>query len=405
MRRAWNLASETEPDRLTHGFHTYPGRMHPAVAARALADLAGNGTLVLDPFCGGGTVPVESMVAGCDGIGVDLNPLALRIAQVRCDLRDAAAIERFRQISVAVGEASEDRVRSRVDSRAPLPKWELQWYQMHILKELAGLWAEIGEVPKGPDRNALEMVFSAMVVKFSRQRSETSDQREDRRLRKGLVTEFFVRKSEELAERWSVLAETVPAGTPPPRFIEGDARRLPRLLARKRVDLILTSPPYGGTYDYVEHHARRYPWFGLSTRRFRDGELGARRKYSKGGGADWDTEVVDMLTSMARVLSPGGLAILLVGDAQVGRRRIEADAQLEHLAPRAGLRFLAAASQVRPDWQGGKARAEHLVVLGPGPKVQPPAAKPRVAPDREGGQTSKSRAPRTPRKPRRKRTK
>lgn len=401
LRRAWALAAETEPDRLTHGFHTYPGRMHPAVAAQVIADVAGSGATVLDPFCGGGTVLVEAMVAGCEGIGVDLNPLALRIAEVRCAIRDDTSRERFRTLAAAIGEASEARVRGRVDSRAPLPKWELQWYQVHILKELAGLWAEIRTLPLGEDRRALEMVFSAIVVKFSRQRAETTDRKLDRRLRKGLVTEFFVRKADELVERWGELADAVPKGSRAPRLIEGDALRLPRLLERRRVDLVLTSPPYGGTYDYVEHHARRYPWLGMKTDRFRKHELGARRRHGEGTRGDWDREVGHMLDAIAQVLAPGGVAVVLVGDGQLGRERVAADGQLEQLAPRAGLRVCAVASQPRADWRGGPPRKEHLVALAPGP---------RVAPTDRTGQTPRGRprpsgakpGPKPPPKPRRK---
>ena len=76
-----------------------------------------------------------------------------------------------------------------------------------------------------------------------------------KRIRKGLSTELFLRKAQELSERWAALNEV--AEGPPPLLFEGDARSLPRILGSKRMDLILTSPPYGGTYDYAAHHARR----------------------------------------------------------------------------------------------------------------------------------------------------
>ena len=46
-------ASREEPDTLTHGFHSYPARMHPAIARRVLQSYPGG--LVVDPFCGSGT--------------------------------------------------------------------------------------------------------------------------------------------------------------------------------------------------------------------------------------------------------------------------------------------------------------------------------------------------------------
>jgi len=49
---------------LTHGFHSYAGRMHPSTARVAVARFSQPGQDVLDPFCGSGTVLVEAMAAG-----------------------------------------------------------------------------------------------------------------------------------------------------------------------------------------------------------------------------------------------------------------------------------------------------------------------------------------------------
>ena len=103
-------ASEDERDTLTHGFHAYPARLHPEIASVALDTFARPGDLVLDPFCGSGTVLVEARVRGLDATGVDLNPLALRLAEVKTALRDAASRDRFRQALLDVGVRSEARV-------------------------------------------------------------------------------------------------------------------------------------------------------------------------------------------------------------------------------------------------------------------------------------------------------
>src|SRR5689334_6633782 len=70
---------------LTHPFHSYPARLHPATA-RVLVELVGGGGRgrpIVDPFCGSGTVPVEARAAGQRAIGVDLNPLAILVARAR----------------------------------------------------------------------------------------------------------------------------------------------------------------------------------------------------------------------------------------------------------------------------------------------------------------------------------
>jgi adenine-specific DNA methylase len=372
-----------ERDALTHGFHAYPARMHPAIARVILSELSlGPGSEVLDPFCGSGTVAVEAMVAGWRALGSDLDPLALRIARVKTERRSAKERDRFMHRCAEVAEASERRVRDRVDVRAQLSAEERAWYDVHVLKELAGLLDEIRKVDHEADRRALEMVFSAIVVKFSRQRAETAARSTGKHIRKGLPTEFFLRKAEELAGCWADLEAAVPRSSHAPRFVLSDARRLPQTLAGEyRCDLVLTSPPYGGTYDYLTHHARRHAWLGLNPKQLREREIGARRQLSgkRAGGGDrgdrrnankqgssrdkWDAQMLSVLQAIAGLLAPEGVAVFLVGDAELDGVREPADAQLERLAEAAELELVAVASQPRPDWRGGPPRREHLVAL------------------------------------------
>ncbi len=365
LARALESVDQAERDPLTHGVHAYPARMHHAIARSVLQAWAEPRTRVLDPFCGSGTVLVEARRLGVRACGVDLNPLALRIAEVKCARTSEAQRQRVAAQAMHVVEASLDRVDRRERVRAPLSAPERQWYQPHVLLELAGLHAELGALPPGFERRALEVVFSSIVVKFSRQRAETSERLVDKRIGKKVVTSFFARKVEELLRRWDELAAQAPPDGSTAGLFEGDARQLAEIVGRWRFDLVLSSPPYGGTYDYVEHHARRYPWLNLSLDAMRKAELGARRNLSQGRDAvqRWEQEVHSVLRSICGVLSPRGRVVLLVGDAEVGGRRIAADRQLEVLAGRAGLEVVASASQRRPDWEGGAPRREHLVAL------------------------------------------
>ena len=89
--------SRASYDSLTHGFHAYPARMHPAIARTLLGELSvGPGSRVLDPFCGSGTVAIEAMIAGWRAHGSDLDPLALRLARVKTERRGHKARARFR---------------------------------------------------------------------------------------------------------------------------------------------------------------------------------------------------------------------------------------------------------------------------------------------------------------------
>jgi SAM-dependent methyltransferase len=67
-----------------HGIHDYKGKFNPQIV-RAIANVLSlrGGDLVFDPFCGSGTVLLESLHDGRSAIGIDMNPLAVAIANAK----------------------------------------------------------------------------------------------------------------------------------------------------------------------------------------------------------------------------------------------------------------------------------------------------------------------------------
>ena len=61
--------------------HPFPARMAPEIAFEALSSLP-EGSLVLDPMCGSGTVLQQSLIHGHQAIGFDKDPLAVLISRV-----------------------------------------------------------------------------------------------------------------------------------------------------------------------------------------------------------------------------------------------------------------------------------------------------------------------------------
>ncbi len=357
-------AAHGSPDRWTHGFHVYPARMHPAIAHAVCSRWVQPGMTVLDPFCGSGTVVVEAMARGARVVAADLNPLAVRLAKLKCTRVD----EPHR---IALGELVDNMtlevlaaVKAREQVLAPLSPPERAFYEPHVLRELAVLHREVMAVKNKLAREILTMVFSAIVGKFSRQLADTREQAVEKHIGKGVPTRFFARKAHELIERFAALDTDLPYKVSTPKWLECDVRDLDKHLDVGSVDLVFSSPPYVGTYDYVDHHARRWAWLGLQPRRLRRGEIGARRDYAQDGSrARWDRELGDVLGAMARVLNPGAWMLWLVGDGEIAGNRIDASAQLSQMTPKYGLQVIASAAQARMDWRGGPGRSEHLIAM------------------------------------------
>ncbi len=366
LARAMSAVSDEVADSFTHPFHTYPARMHPGIARTIIAELTGPGSMVLDPFCGSGTVIVEARLAGRSSIGSDLSPVAIELTRVKSERVRPKERDRFLLLLERIAQRSEDRVRGRVDARAPVSREIAARFDGHVLKELAGLREEILAIEDRELRRSGLVLLSSIVVKVSRQESDTAEREADKRVRKGLPTELFVRKGRELVGRWASYDDALPPGAPRPSLHVCDARDLTRVMAANhpsvRADLVLCSPPYGGVYDYVAHHALRYAFLGIDPAPLARDEIGARRnlRTAESGMKRWDRELGEALRAIARCVDREGFVVLLIGDAQIGGEIVAAERQIVRLAGNVGLEAIGRATQSR-----GEGKREHLIALAP----------------------------------------
>ncbi|MCZ6533365.1 MAG: hypothetical protein O7A08_10420, partial [SAR324 cluster bacterium] len=250
---------------LTHRFHPYPGRFHPHLPRRLLKDHEGTDIRVFDPFMGGGTALVEAMLLGLPTEGNDLNPVASLVARDRTQPRSSEQAERIKgeagriaaQVEALRREKNPPRVRQRnLERLAP-------HYQQHLLAELLQWLRLVNALPQIPARETLRAVFSSGVVKYSNRLSDSVGERDPPRYPKGAVTRFFVAKCDELLEAQVTLGRRL-AAPAQVRLHQEDSMLLPSL-GCGLFYIIITSPPYPGTYYYFEQHRLRMDWLELES--------------------------------------------------------------------------------------------------------------------------------------------
>ncbi len=364
-RRALAAPQDDDPRALTHGFHVYPARLHPHLARTLIATVPPRAA-VLDPFCGSGTVPVEALARGCRALGRDINPVAVRVARLKCSLWAPPQREALLEAADEVRRHVRRLVRSR--SQDPPPESAREDFDPHVAWELAAVRDAVREIRFERVREALLLSLSSILVKMSRREGLTSGRSVQKGIPAGRPTKHFVERVQELANCLTTLAETVPAGTPPPDIAEGDAREL-KGVPDGSVDLIVTSPPYAGTYRYVDSSRMSADWIGLRLGSAEKREIGA--KNAPGGVDAYRKDMAASLRAARRVLAPSGRAWFVVADLEVGAEVRPADRMMEELAAESGWSVLAVASQPRSVFgrkgvqrvPGGK--NEHLVGLTP----------------------------------------
>jgi DNA modification methylase len=127
------------------------------------------------------------------------------------------------------------------------------------------------------------------------------------------------------------------------------------------VDLVLTSPPYPSTYDYVLMQQLRMAWLGDIPRQ--DAEIGSRKSWRQLGKrkarAAWDSDTQRWTRQAAKALRPGGHMVVVIGDGLTPNGVVDTSKISEASAQQAGLESVARASVARPDHARQTLRWEH----------------------------------------------
>ncbi len=355
---------EDEPERAhVHGFHPYPARMHPDTASGLVAAFSKEGDTVLDPFCGSGTVLVEAMIQGRRAIGTDLNPFAVRLAMAKTHPRKKEEREKMLETVLDIAELANERRVKKAGATRRFPHDDVRLFEPHVLLELDSIRLGIAEKAAPTFRPDLSLVLSAILVKVSRKRGDTSLETERRRIAAGYTTKLFVKKAEDLAARYETLLSLLPSPTPKVFVAQADAKNL-KPVDTNVADVVITSPPYAATYDYVEHHELRMRWLGMDRETLAKDELGARRHYAEltadAALKRWEDELAAFFKALSRVTKSGANVVLLMADSAVSNTALRADTIVDRVASAGGIfTAKARASQARPHFHPGTQAAFH----------------------------------------------
>jgi adenine-specific DNA methylase len=136
------LRSGGEFTRATQNFHAYPARLHPEAGRLLLEALPGK--TLADPFCGGGTILVEALIAGRTVFGSDLNPIATLVTTARTALLYPEQLQRLQADLADICARADEKLAKGANVHLPptILKYK-DWYKTNCFNELACLYNEI----------------------------------------------------------------------------------------------------------------------------------------------------------------------------------------------------------------------------------------------------------------------
>jgi len=362
-----------------HYAHPFPAKLPVPVARWAITEFSRVGDIVLDPMAGCGTVLVESRLLGRNAVGVEIDPVARLIASAKSSQLDPQRLEttigrirRWLQCEACSHLREDGFPRERALRWPEFPNRDY-WFRADVMNDLAVLKQRLARASRDPSiRRVLWLAYSSLIIS---DKASVGNMRDVAHSRAHFAAhdekpDVFTRMDAKLARVASAIGDFAGKADPASRalVLAGDARRLP--VGDETIDLVCTSPPYLDGIDYgralkfsafwladvlgvspASYLARTKTYIGAATsQRGKQpspadlcgwGSVVANLSTASPGRervvAQYVLDMSQVVSEIARVLRPGGAAVVVVGRPRVAGLTLASDAMLRRLARKAGL--------------------------------------------------------------------
>lgn len=256
--------------------HPFAARMAPEIAFEALKGLKKN-SIVLDPMAGSGTVLRTVSEYGFNGIGFDIDPLAVLMSKAWTTPFNSKKIEA--KANELIDEASSLPLNSVylpwIDDDPATKGFINFWFGKKQVNSLRKLSFAISN-HKGAYNDLMKVAFSRLIITKAKGASLAADVSHSRPHKIYETNDFDVLASFASSCEKLVKIFEKEKGKGKIKVQLGDARNLKEVDDRS-ISAIITSPPYLNALDYMRGHKLSLVWLG-----HRIDELGNVRSKSVG---------------------------------------------------------------------------------------------------------------------------
>ena len=347
----------------THGIHRFAAKYIPQIPRWAIAEFCTKDSVVLDPFMGSGTTLVESLQSVEKSFGIDIDPLAQLIARVKTTPIAQGLIENHfdaveKSISLDCGNL--------ISPMSDVKNFG-HWFSKDTWTKLQSLHQTILNLDCSASvKDFYFCVFSSIIRAVSKADNQSHKTYVSGTLRKEPVDvkDVFLRRLKKATKMVGGLVDTQ-LESAVATIIDSDAQNIQ--LPNDSVDLIVTSPPYLDSVDYMYNFMLEYFWLGqhlgvptrMEFNSRRRGTTGAKNPhqfkkelpheiqglvkmdqipdYRKKAIPAYFVEMGKHFSEASRVLKENGTYVLVVGNSKSGKGKIPVHDCLIKLAHSHGL--------------------------------------------------------------------
>ncbi|QHS23462.1 site-specific DNA-methyltransferase [Virgibacillus sp. MSP4-1] len=253
-------------------FHGYPAKAFPKMVSTIIQLLRSQYNIrsVLDPFVGSGTVGLEAKYSGLDFLGSDLNPLSILLARTKVltvhNTYTIKEIEKFLDNELNDSVIAEDDIPNfnKID----------YWFKEKNIQEISIIRKKVDKflstrTKKYREQFAL-ILFTALSATIRKSSLSRNDEFKLYRMSPKKIKEHNIDSKKEFRENVEVILDMLQKINFPQQtevnseVYLSNAKDL-SYMGNRKVDLILTSPPYGdskSTVAYGQYSKLSLQWLG-----------------------------------------------------------------------------------------------------------------------------------------------
>jgi len=296
------IKSVTNPTSV-HGIYPYRGKISAIDATAVVKQL--NPGVLLDPFCGSGTIVYEASRAGLHAIGVDNNPLAIWIAKGKLSSLIGDKNSYLKEADILIRNAKKNKVKTKL---SPLIK---KAFHEKTAKEVYALAKEFNKMSEY--NRACFLGTIALAARGCNQYKWTSST-----VGKDVYPKQYINFYEKFLNKIKKHVHTE-NHTGTSEIYLHDSRDLLKIIKNNSVDYVFTSPPYFDALDYTAYYGRIvYDLLGKNHLNIKKNLIQRISEY--------ESDMKKVFAEIVRVTKKDGLIIFVVGDKKVKDRIINGGA-------------------------------------------------------------------------------
>lgn len=283
-----------------HGIYPYRGKI-ASVEAKLIVEQLPKHSVILDPFCGSGTIVFEGICNDLHVFGVDNNPLAIWICKGKIDSLGKSLSSYEEELEVILRKAN------AIKTVKPMPAIAIKHFHEKTAEEIMRLVPCFEEMS-----DYLKAVFFGTIALAARgcNHYKWTSSTVGKDINPKQYISFYDKLKQKVKKHH------------PHKLIKTDAniylkdsRSLSKFIPEKCIDFVFTSPPYFNGLDYTAYYGKLVYWILEKDRNvIKKGLIQTVQSYEE--------DMRKVLSEVVRVTKDDAQIIFVVGDKKIGKETI-----------------------------------------------------------------------------------